>query len=78
MGSGAAAPHFRVLIARPPDDNDGMEVEIRITFTDTCPDQGVKYSKVIIDALRKWRPPAKDFLVRIAGEEVGINVVSEA
>ena len=54
-----------------------METRVAITFEDADEKKTVTYSRIIIDALRKWRPDAKDFSVRVSGKEIGITVVSE-
>ena len=54
-----------------------MNTELKITFEDADTERTVTYSRLIIDALRKWRPDAHNFVVRVAGEETGITVVSE-
>ena len=54
-----------------------MDVELRIAFTDADEKKVVALSRVIIRALRKWRPSAKDFVVKVAGKDIGISIVSE-
>jgi len=54
-----------------------MEVRLNVSFDNVNEETAGAYARVIINAVRKWRPEAHDFVVSVATKSNGVTIISE-